>query len=110
HARPGACRAGVEASEATYEEYVVLDGAGRLQVPRDYLEQWGIGTRAKLELVEDGILIRPINAGRPAAEAAEARPEVSLYYAEDAPPEAAQPRWRRRLGDLASRFGRPRKR
>lgn len=42
-----------------YDEYVVLDAAGRLQVPRAYLEQLGIGERARLELREDGILIRP---------------------------------------------------
>ncbi len=42
-----------------YDEYVVLDTAGRLQVPRDYLERLGINDRARLELREDGILIRP---------------------------------------------------
>ncbi|MCL6430038.1 MAG: ABC transporter ATP-binding protein [Anaerolineae bacterium] len=111
HAGAGAAAELLGAGEATYEEYVVLDGAGRLQVPREYLEQWGIGTRAKLELVEDGILIKPINGGRPGpAETAEAGRRTSLYYEEDAPPEPAHPRWRRRLGGLASRFGRSRKR
>ncbi len=42
-----------------YDEYVVLDAAGRLQVPRAYLEQLGIGERARLELRADGILIQP---------------------------------------------------
>lgn len=42
-----------------YDEYVVLDAAGRLQVPREYLERFGISDRARLELREDGILIRP---------------------------------------------------
>jgi putative ABC transport system ATP-binding protein len=51
--------------EVTYHEYVVLDSAGRLQVPREYLEQFGIGGRAELEAVDDGVLIRPI-AGREA--------------------------------------------
>ncbi len=97
-------------SEATYEEYVVLDGAGRLQVPRDYLEEWGIGTRAKLELVEEGILIKPINGVKP-ERSAEREAEASLYGEEDAPPEAPQPRWKKRLGNLAGRFrGAPRRR
>jgi len=48
------------AEEVTYHEYVVLDSAGRLQVPREYLEQLGIGDRATLELTEEGILIRPV--------------------------------------------------
>ena len=45
--------------EHRYDEYVVVDAAGRLQVPRDYLERFGITARAKLELHDDGILIRP---------------------------------------------------
>ena len=90
--------------EGEFEEYVVLDTAGRLQVPRDYLEQWGIGTRARLELTEDGILIKPVGAGKPAP-AAQA-PEVAideerLYAEEDLPPEAPasrRRRWRSLLG------------
>ena len=45
--------------EASYREYVVLDAAGRLQLPREYMEQMGIGDRAEMELTEDGIVIRP---------------------------------------------------
>ena len=45
--------------KVTYHEYVVLDSAGRLQVPREYLEQFGIGDRAQLEMKDEGILIRP---------------------------------------------------
>ncbi len=48
------------AHEVTYHEYVVLDSAGRLQVPREYLERFGIGDRAQLEAVDEGILIQPI--------------------------------------------------
>ncbi len=46
-----------------YEEYVVLDAAGRLQVPRAYLERFGIVGRAQLELRPDGILIKPPHEG-----------------------------------------------
>jgi putative ABC transport system ATP-binding protein len=49
--------------ESAYQEYVVLDSAGRLQVPREYLEQLGIGDRVILDVTEEGILIRPV-AGR----------------------------------------------
>ena len=48
------------AEEVTYHEYVVLDSAGRLQVPREYLEQFGIGDRATLEATDEGILIHPV--------------------------------------------------
>jgi putative ABC transport system ATP-binding protein len=49
-----------------FQEYVVLDSAGRLQVPREYLERFGIGDRVTLEVADEGILIRPV-AGRKAA-------------------------------------------
>ena len=48
-----------EGEEDIFEELVVLDSAGRLQVPKEYLEHFDIGLRARLDLTEDGILIRP---------------------------------------------------
>ncbi len=47
----------------TYSEHIVLDSAGRLQLPQDYLQESGIGDRATVELTEGGIIIRPV-AGR----------------------------------------------
>lgn len=46
--------------EARFEELTVLDSAGRLQVPKQYLEQFNIGRRVRLEVAEDGILIKPV--------------------------------------------------
>jgi len=43
----------------TFEELVILDGAGRLQLPRDYLNHFHIKRRVQLEISEQGILIRP---------------------------------------------------
>jgi len=43
----------------TFEELVILDSAGRLPVPREYLDHFHIHRRVRLEIVEDGILIRP---------------------------------------------------
>ena len=40
-------------------ELAVLDAAGRLQIPREYLEQFNIRRRVQVELTEQGILIRP---------------------------------------------------
>jgi ABC-type multidrug transport system ATPase subunit len=48
-----------EQHDDVYEELVVLDSAGRLQVPKEYLEQFAIKGRARLELIEEGILILP---------------------------------------------------
>jgi ABC-type lipoprotein export system ATPase subunit/bifunctional DNA-binding transcriptional regulator/antitoxin component of YhaV-PrlF toxin-antitoxin module len=42
-----------------FEEFTMLDSAGRLQVPQEYLEQFNIRGRVKLEVKEEGILIRP---------------------------------------------------
>lgn len=40
-------------------ELAVLDSAGRLQIPREYLEQFHIKRRVQMEMTEEGILIRP---------------------------------------------------
>jgi putative ABC transport system ATP-binding protein len=78
------------AEEVTYHEYVVLDSAGRLQVPREYLEQFGIGGRAELEAVDDGILIRPIT-GQVATSGAPGQPgleeQVTQLFADEGPPQ-----------------------
>ena len=58
-AQPGAAAGEAHHEEMTFEEVVLLDSAGRLQVPRDYLEQFNIKRRVFVEMTEDGILIRP---------------------------------------------------
>jgi putative ABC transport system ATP-binding protein len=54
----GEATSGRKAGEK-FEEFVLLDSAGRLQVPREYLEQFNIQGRVLLEVMEEGILIRP---------------------------------------------------
>ncbi|UCC61427.1 MAG: ABC transporter ATP-binding protein [Anaerolineae bacterium] len=78
----------VSAEEVTYHEYVVLDSAGRLQVPREYLERLGIGDRAQLEMAEDGVLIRPI-AGREAVDVSgqpRLEEQIAHLFADEQPP------------------------
>ncbi|MBP7686292.1 MAG: ABC transporter ATP-binding protein [Thermoflexales bacterium] len=53
-------RASTDGDE-THVEWVVLDSAGRLQVPKDYLQRYNIHRRTELELTEHGILIRPVD-------------------------------------------------
>jgi bifunctional DNA-binding transcriptional regulator/antitoxin component of YhaV-PrlF toxin-antitoxin module len=48
----------------------VLDAAGRLQIPREYLEQFNIRRRVQVELTEQGILIRPPEREHPSHEQA----------------------------------------
>jgi bifunctional DNA-binding transcriptional regulator/antitoxin component of YhaV-PrlF toxin-antitoxin module len=50
------------AQQDIYEELVVLDSAGRLQIPKEYLQQFNIQGRARLEVREDGNLIVPAGA------------------------------------------------
>lgn len=49
-----------EVEEIFFEELTVLDSAGRLQVPKDYLEKFNIRGRVRLEITENGILILPV--------------------------------------------------
>jgi len=48
-----------EPEEIQTEELVVLDSAGRLQVPKQYREEYGISDRVRLERMPEGILIQP---------------------------------------------------
>ena len=50
---------GEEEEEEVFEELTVLDSAGRLQIPKEYLELFGIRGRARLEVTDEGILILP---------------------------------------------------
>jgi ABC-type lipoprotein export system ATPase subunit/bifunctional DNA-binding transcriptional regulator/antitoxin component of YhaV-PrlF toxin-antitoxin module len=47
-------------SEQRYEELVVLDSAGRLQVPKEIRERYNIGDRVHMEETPEGLLIRPV--------------------------------------------------
>jgi peptide/nickel transport system ATP-binding protein len=54
-------RTSSETVAAARQERVVLDTAGRLQLPAEQLRQAGINRRAHSELTADGILIKPID-------------------------------------------------
>lgn len=73
-----------------YEELVVVDGAGRLQIPRDYLEEYGIGDRARVEVTDEGILILPVEGRQTVAKVADhdtwEAQITGLYSRQDAPP------------------------
>ncbi len=43
---------------AIHARYTVLDSAGRLQIPKEYLEELGISGRAALEIVDGKIIIK----------------------------------------------------
>jgi ABC-type lipoprotein export system ATPase subunit len=54
-----------------FEELVVIDRAGRLHIPQDYLDQFAIRGRAQLELTPEGILIRSTGQDRVEVEIAQ---------------------------------------
>jgi putative ABC transport system ATP-binding protein len=87
-----------------FEELVVLDSAGRLQIPRDYLESLNIGDRVRLELRDGQILVHPVSGRGRAAPVMDSEPDfVSLYMEEDLPPEPPEKSLAARLRRLSSR-------
>jgi hypothetical protein len=49
-------------------ELAVLDAVGRLQIPREILEEFGIRRRVLIETTTEGILIRKPNGEHPGVE------------------------------------------
>jgi len=98
----------LEEEEDIFHELVVLDSAGRLRVPKESLEQFGIKGRVMLDLVEEGILISPV------PESVQA--QASEQYVSEMVSEAEGQKWRglralallrsagQRVTDLASRL------
>jgi ABC-type lipoprotein export system ATPase subunit/bifunctional DNA-binding transcriptional regulator/antitoxin component of YhaV-PrlF toxin-antitoxin module len=81
-----------EETSHTLTEYVVLDSAGRLQVPREVRERYNIGDRVILEEVDGALVLRPVQReGEPAI--------TPLVEPDDAPP----PPKKGLLGTLLSR-------
>ncbi|MCB9148094.1 MAG: ATP-binding cassette domain-containing protein [Caldilineaceae bacterium] len=92
-----------EQHEEEYEELVVLDKAGRIHIPHDYLEQFNFGQRVRIEATEDGIVIRPALAHN--GEANGAADEIS-DDADDMDELEAAPAKAGRIRGLFGRFGR----
>ena len=58
--------------EESHDQYALLDSAGRLQLPKEFLRRWGIRDRVELAVEEDRVVIRPPRegAGREGAQGA----------------------------------------
>jgi ABC-type lipoprotein export system ATPase subunit len=81
-------------SEIILDEYIVVDAAGRLQIPLELRQESGIGQRVTLESTPEGVLIRPV-AGRKDGPASVAG--VMQNQATHAAPEAKTHGWHRWL-------------
>ena len=86
------------ADEMSFDELVILDAAGRLQLPKELLERFAIKGRATIDISDNGILIKPVDRDRidaPELEAHELREEQFLQEAEEGP---RRRRWLPRFG------------
>jgi AbrB family looped-hinge helix DNA binding protein len=80
-----------------YEEYVVVDAAGRLQIPPDLREELGIGGRVTLERTEDGgVLIYPVAGVQPIITSNNRQDADSIDDQPPSPRRAWLKRWLRR--------------
>ncbi len=57
--------------EHAFEELLMLDSAGRLQVPKELRERYGIGDRIHIEETAEGLLLRPVVGAEPVKRLAE---------------------------------------
>ena len=78
-----------EDGQGHLEEFIVVDDAGRLQIPPELREKTGIGQRVILESIEEGVLIRPV-AKRPG----DAMPAVQPEQDEPQPKTTRRGLWR----------------
>ena len=46
-------------TDATLEEFVLVDASGRIQIPQDYLDQIKIGERARVQIENGTVTLRP---------------------------------------------------
>jgi ABC-type lipoprotein export system ATPase subunit len=104
-------------TEQTHEEFVVMDAAGRIQIPRDYVEKLGMGRRVRVEMEDGRIVVRPVEGragpagdaeddGAAGADGAAAAGTDGAAGAETAAPSAPP---RRRFGLSLPAFGRKKK-
>lgn len=52
-------RSGSSDEEQTHDEFVVMDAAGRIQIPREFLDQLGMSDRVRVDLDDGRIVVRP---------------------------------------------------
>lgn len=75
--------------QVTYQEFVVLDSAGRLQIPKDVREQLGIGNRAEMEVENGKIVITPVLVdGQAPVRGLTLEEQIALLFDKDKHPQA----------------------
>jgi peptide/nickel transport system ATP-binding protein len=87
----------------TLQEFVVLDSAGRLQIPKELREELGIGKRAQLEMGDNCIIIRPvIGQGDDGPKKMTLEEQIAMLYNEQQAQQQASPVKPEKRGGLFS--------
>jgi ABC-type lipoprotein export system ATPase subunit/bifunctional DNA-binding transcriptional regulator/antitoxin component of YhaV-PrlF toxin-antitoxin module len=79
----------VHEEEEHFEELVVLDSVGRLQVPKNYRDSLNITNRVRMELMDDGVMIRPVT------DEEQANFAHAVHKTNDVDAETAVPGWQK---------------
>ena len=76
----------IERWEDHFEELIVLDSAGRLQIPKQHREELGFENRVEMEVTDEGILIRPARNLEETSSQAEIQIEREIRGADNGTP------------------------
>lgn len=76
-----------EPLQPKFEELLVLDRAGRVQIPRPVLENLGIGGRVRLEVKEGGVLLQAVGGHRRETAPVKEVPNEEVFFPEEPLPE-----------------------
>ena len=79
-----------------FEELQMLDNAGRVQIPKEALERSRIGSRVRVEVQEERVILHAVEGYRREVAAKEASEETILIE-EEPLPEPKRNAWRHRL-------------
>ena len=79
------------------EELLVLDAAGRVQIPRDVLERLEIGARVRLQIKENGVFLRPVEGHRRMKKPEQSENQHTIFLKEEPLIEPQSSSWWDRL-------------
>ena len=93
----------IERWEDHFEELIVLDSAGRLQIPKQHREELGFENRVEMEVTDEGILIRPARNLEETSSQAEIQIEREIRGADNGAPSGLLSRFEKGGSDKRKR-------
>lgn len=91
-------------TQPVIQELIVVDSAGRLQVPKELLQQYNIRRRVHLEPMEEGLLIKPVAEDSHAAQGHDSAEKI-IDSLEETHRGSKARHWLSRIGKLFQRGG-----